>query len=161
MAEGTGNKKRFVFIVLQGKGNHLKAPMWRDIALPPQKYTEPSSMKNTLELVEIVITDEERTTAFTICGTSATNLEKFGKSIEKKYMHQMLVYKGGDPAVEAKTGTTELGTYLALWGRVRRYKKQLKTLTSESDPQLQDRPPAPVAATPPDQHSIRGFFGNA
>jgi hypothetical protein len=118
MAEGTGNTKRFVSIVLQDlyKGFHLKAPLRKDIALPPQKYTEPSSLKNTLELVEIVITDEERT-AFTIGGMSATDLEKCGKSIEKKCMHQMLVYEGGDPAVEAKTGTTKLGTYLALGGR--------------------------------------------
>jgi hypothetical protein len=63
MAEGTGKKKMFLSLVLQDlyKGIHLKGPMWKDIALPPQKYTEPSSsLKNTLELVEIVITDEER-----------------------------------------------------------------------------------------------------
>ena len=40
-------------------------------------------MENTLELVDSVITVEERE-AFTADGTSAADLEKFGKSIEKR-----------------------------------------------------------------------------
>jgi hypothetical protein len=156
--EGSGNKKKFISLVLQDlyRSHHLKALVWKDIALP-KHYTEHSSLKNTLELVEIVITDEERD-AFTADGTSAKNLEMYGKRIEKKCMNQMLLYEGGDPSVEAQTGTTKIGTYLALGNRVRKYRNQLKTLTVNSEPQLQVRPPAPPKGTPPGHLSITSFF---
>ena len=57
-------------------------------------------MENTLELVESVITIEERE-AFKSGGTSAADLEKFGKSVEKRCMSRILLYEGGRPEVEA------------------------------------------------------------
>jgi hypothetical protein len=157
--EASTNKNKYVSIVLQDlyRTGHLKALVWKDIAFP-KHYTEHSSLKNTLELVEIVMTHEERR-AFTADGTSATDLERHGQSIEKKCMNQMLVYEGGDPEVEAQTGTTKKGTYLALGNRVRKYRNELKKMKpGDSEPPLQDRPPAPAAATPPGQRSIGSFF---
>jgi hypothetical protein len=66
-------------------------------------------LKNTLELVESVITVEERK-AFTADGMSAADLEKFGtrsKSVEERCMSQILLYEGGSQEVEAQTGTTK------------------------------------------------------
>ena len=63
-------------------------------------------MKNTLELVESVITVEERE-AFTADRMLAADLEKFGKSVEKRCMSQILLYEGGSREVEAQTGTTK------------------------------------------------------
>jgi hypothetical protein len=79
--------------------------------------SEPSLLKNTLELVDIVITADERN-AFTADGTSDIDLERHGKSIEKKCTSQMLVYDGGDPEVEAQTGTAKKSTYLAVGRRI-------------------------------------------
>jgi hypothetical protein len=52
---------------------------------PPRHhdYKERSLLENILELVESVITAEERE-AFTADGTSPADLEKFGKSVEKR-----------------------------------------------------------------------------
>lgn len=157
-AEGNSNEDMFIFLVLQNLHSRglLKASVWKDIE-PPKHYSEHSLLKNTLELVEIVITDEERK-AFTADGTSATDLETFSKSIEKRCMNQMLVYEGGDPAVEAQTKSTKKATYLAVGRRVRLYRNELKDLTGNTEPPLQDRPSAPAQATPPDNRSIASFF---
>ena len=127
---------------------------------PPRHhdYKERSLLENILELVESVITAEERE-AFTADGTSAADLEKFSKSIEKRCMSQILLYEGGSREVETQTGTIKKATYLAVGRRVREYKKVLKPLTGgNQDPPLQERPPAPDPKTPPDNCSMISFM---
>jgi hypothetical protein len=104
IAETTGNSKMYISLVLQDlyKGGHLKAPVWAKIS-PPVVYKEGSSLKNSLELVEIVITTQERD-AFMTDGMSPSDLETMSRSIQTKCMNKMLVYEGGDPAVEAQNG---------------------------------------------------------
>ena len=75
-------------------------PAWTDIYPPKHDYKERSLLKNNLELVESVITVEERE-YFTADRTSAADLEKFGKSVEKRCMSRILLYEGGRPEVEA------------------------------------------------------------
>jgi hypothetical protein len=112
-------------------------------------YEDHSLLSNTMQLVEVVMTKEERH-AFMSRGTAPADLERFAKSIEKKCMQQMLVYEGTDTSIEAQTvlnGEMQ-GTYLAMGRRVQLYKNELKTLTGHTGPSiqpLQDRPPAPTA----------------
>ena len=159
-AEGNSNKDMFISLVLQDlyRRRLLKAPVWTDIDPPRHDYKERSFLKIALELVESVITAEERE-AFTADGTSAADLEKFSKSIEKRCMSQILLYEGGSREVETQTGTTKKATYLAVGRRVREYKKVLKPLTGgNQDPPLQERPPAPDPKTPPDNRSMISFM---
>ena len=148
----------FISLVLQDLYvcGYLKAPSWKEIE-PPRQYSERSLLRFTLELVEKVITDDERK-AFTADGTSAADLEKFGKSVEKNCMHQMLLYKGGDPSVKAQTGSAKQATYLGLGRRVRIYKKLLTRLTGVAKPPLQDCP-LEQAGTPVGNTLIVDFFG--
>jgi hypothetical protein len=66
--EASTDRNKYVSIVLQDlyRTGHLKAPVWKDIAFP-KHYNERSLLKNTLELVEMVITDEERRLLPTTC----------------------------------------------------------------------------------------------
>jgi hypothetical protein len=106
--QGNSNKDMFISLVLQDlhRRRLLKAPVWTGIDPPRHDYKERSLLKNTLELVESVITDEE-CEAFTADGMSAADLEKNGKSVEKRCMSQILLYEGGSQEVEAQTGTTK------------------------------------------------------
>ena len=143
-AKGNSNKEIFISLVLQYLYQHclLKFPVWTDIYPPSHNYKERSLLKNTLELVESVITVEERE-SFTADGTSAAYLEKCGRSIEKRCMIQILLYEGVIPEAGAYTGTTKKATYLTVGRRLREYKKVLKTFTVNQDPPLQERPLAP------------------
>jgi hypothetical protein len=107
-AEGNSNMDMFISLVLQDlyRRRLLKAPLWTDIDPPRHDYKERSLLKNTLELVKSVNTVEKRE-AFTADGMSAVDLEKFGKSVEKRCMSQILLYEGGSREVEAQTGTTK------------------------------------------------------
>jgi hypothetical protein len=86
----------------------------------------------------VVITVDERS-AFAAAGGTA-DLERYSQTIQKKCMDQMLRYEGGDPAVEAQTGSNKKGTYLAIGGRVRLYKNFFENI---------DRQFRPAAARPP------------
>ena len=65
-------------------------PAWTDIYPPKHDYKERSLLKNNLELVESVITVEERE-YFTADRTSAADLEKFGKSVDNSCMNQIIL----------------------------------------------------------------------
>ena len=95
----------------------LESAVWADIDTPRHDYKERSLLKNTLELVESVITVKE-CEDFTADGTSAADLDKCGKSVEKMCMSQMLSYEGSIPEVEAQTGTAKKATYLAVGRQV-------------------------------------------
>ena len=87
---------------------------------------------------------------------STADLEKFGKSVEKRCMRQIILYKGGSTEVEAHTGNTNKEDYLAIGRRVREYKKALKNLTGNQDLPLQEPPPSPDPKT--GNSSILGFM---
>jgi hypothetical protein len=129
--------------------------MGEHVIVRPVRYQEHSLLGNTRELVDTVVTKEGRR-AFVADGKSATDLEHFAKTIEMKCMHQM-----ADSSVQAQNGmnTKKQGTYLVV-RRVRLYRNELITLTGDSEPPLQDRPPAPAAATPASagHRSIASFF---
>ena len=92
----------FIYLVLRDLYRHhlLKVPVWTYIDPPRHDYKDRSLSKHNLELVESVITVEERE-AITSEGTPAADLEKFGKSVEKRCMSRILLYEGGRPEVEA------------------------------------------------------------
>ena len=89
----------------------------------------------------------EKREAFTSDGTSDEELKKFGKSVEKRCMSQILLYEGGIQEVEAQTGITKTENYLAVGMQVREYKKALKNLTVNKDLLSQEHPPAPDPKT--------------
>jgi hypothetical protein len=62
-------------------------------------YNVKQLMRNTLELVEVVLSDEERT-VFMSDGATDEDLERVGKSIENKCLTKILEYEGTDPEVE-------------------------------------------------------------
>ena len=98
----------------------------------------------------------EESEDFTADGTSAADLEKFGKSIEKRCMSQIILYEGGRQEVEAQTGTTKKANYPAVGRRVQEYKKVLKTVMENQDPPFQECLPAPNPKT--GNRSILGFM---
>ena len=98
----------------------------------------------------------EKREAFTSDGTSDEELKKFGKSVEKRCMSQILLYEGGIQEVEAQTGITKTENYLAVGMQVRQYKKALKNLTGNQDLPLQEPPPSPDPKT--GNSSILGFM---
>ena len=59
-AKGNSNKEMFIYLVLQElyQFRFLKVPVWTDIDTPRHDYKESSLLKNTIELVESVITVE-------------------------------------------------------------------------------------------------------
>ena len=61
-SEVNSNKEMFISIILQDLywSCLLKAPVWKDIDTPRNEYNGRSLLKNKLELVESVITVEER-----------------------------------------------------------------------------------------------------
>jgi hypothetical protein len=161
-AESNSNSNMYISTVLQDlyRTGHLKAAVWKNIEVPGGKYSEKQSLKNTLELVEKVISKEQRTT---LKAEGATDewLELFGKEIEKKCMAKMLQYEGIDPDIEHQTRTKKKATYLAVGQRVRVYKKYLADLSNSRDPNkevLRDRPMAPGPATPNDTVPIHLFL---
>jgi hypothetical protein len=164
VAEVSSNKGAYISLVLGAlyRSGHLnQAPVWKTITPPQNLYSEVSLLKYSLELVEVVITAEERS-AFTATGTTDADLMRHGAAIEKKCMKQMLLYEGLDPGVEAQIGSKKAGTYLAVGRRVRLYKTELKKLLAlpaqSENPPLQDRPPRAAPGTPPGVGSIRRFL---
>jgi hypothetical protein len=75
-------------VVLQAlyRDGVLRAPGFEKIDVKidvPDQYNEKQLMRNTLELVEVVLSDEERT-VFMSEGATDEDLERVGKSIENK-----------------------------------------------------------------------------
>jgi hypothetical protein len=160
-AEKSSDANQFVSVVLRSlhtKGL-LNATNFGNVNLPQGEYTQKQSMLNTLELVEVVISDEERKVVKSH-SAAAADLEVIWKNVEKKCMDQMLEYEGGSPEVEVQIRTRKRATYLAIGPRVRDHKKALAVLTGNTEynsEKLRVLPKAPEG-TPPGVTGIRSFF---
>jgi hypothetical protein len=166
--EGSSNRKKIISIMLQDpfKTGHLRVvgPL-KDIGYHiPSHYNEKQLVRNALELVDVVFTEEELE-ALMEEGESDSVLETIGKSIEHTCMEKMLEYEGTSPEVQAQTkgkATNHRATYLAVGTRVQLYKKVLADITGNCDPKsgkLRDRPEISDPGTPPGNSSILNFFG--
>jgi hypothetical protein len=64
-AESCSNKNKYISVVLQAlyRDGIFRAPGFEKIDVPDQ-YNEKQLMRNTLELVEVVLSDEEHTDCF-------------------------------------------------------------------------------------------------
>ena len=169
IAESKINKDMYISVMLQDlhKEGLLKADVWKDISEFPNQYSEKSLVSYMLELVEVVLSGDERNILSDL-NTTKENLATTAKAVETKCMKKMLEYEGVDPEIEAQlrknSGDQKKATYLAVGRRVRNYKKELKQLknlpsgTEMKDIPLQDRPPQQQQGTPPGQHSILRMF---
>jgi len=137
---------------------------WQKISVP-KPYAEKWALSNTLELVELVISPDEREKLKDV-ACSQDDLNKIANSIQSKCMEKMLVYEQN--IVEAqlvKKGKKSnfVPTYGAVGGRIKRYKQELRKLLNLQESiavPLQDRPPRQDAGTPPDNTSIRSHFAS-
>ena len=157
----------YISVVLEnlyGKGL-LRSKKWAQ--LPSPSYCkEQSHFRYTMELVETVVTPEERTF---LEGKDAEKevLHETTRKIQDRCMEQMLLYEGSDPDIEKQMVSRKKkrpfkGTVIAVGPRVRNYKAELKSLlgmTTAGYPPLQDRPQEQTTqGTPPGNYSIARFF---
>jgi hypothetical protein len=136
--------------------NLLSQKKWSNIQVPAL-YEEKHFLKSTLELVEVVITDEDKN-VLKNPGATAEWLADFGSRIEDQCMAKMQEYEGSE--ITKSKGKMK-ATYMALGRRVKAYKKELAKLTQNHDPYkelLRDRPKAVGPATPQDNRSMLGFM---
>jgi len=146
-------------IKLLYKSGFLKSSNRKNIDPPRHIFTEKSLMVYVLELVESLVSKEEKD----ILKGSVTDewLETFATSIEEKCMKKMLEYEGGDPDQESKTKSQKKPTYLAVGARLREYKKFLAHLSGNQRfnlEKLRDRPLVTGPSIPKDNTSITSFF---
>ena len=147
------------------KSGHLKYSKWTTIT-PPTKYKEKWALKNTLELCDQVVTEEEKA-ALKRTDLSHTDLMTHVKDIEKRAFRKMWELEGKDVDVEQQvqdhTNKSQQleATYLAIGKRVKQHKKALAEHTGAQDYNKEKLHPLPKKAppgTPEDTHSVRGFF---
>ena len=132
----------------------------------PKSYSDRQKMVNTLELMQIVISAEERQ----ILTSAAKNEDKealiqVSEQLQRKCMDQMCVYEQIDPEIERKNKhSRKRPTYLGIGNRVSQYKKVLIELSGNNikpkDQPLVNRSDIPTTAggTPPDNFSIAKMF---
>jgi hypothetical protein len=170
--ESKSNKRFYIAMVLeqlykQGRLSGLGS--WKAIDPPSAQFTEKSSLRNTLELCEVVLSEEDAK-VLKKPGSSDEDVKTHAKSIEQKCMSKMLQYEGVDPDVESqvakKTNRSQQKqpTYLAVGKRVREYKKNVLAPASGNKGDynmevLRDPPQISNPGTPPNNTSIRSFFG--
>lgn len=94
------------------RGHHLTGENWAKLTVPTA-YEDKWAVTNILELVEVVITPEERQ-ALQNRSTSESIVVNFANRIERKCMDKMLRYEGKDPEFENKCNKTP-GQRTVLW----------------------------------------------
>jgi hypothetical protein len=99
VAESNTNKEMHISIVLQDlyKTGRLRLSDWTKID-PPKTITEKSLFKCTMELVQEVVSDNERD-SLRKSGISEDNLEGITQTIQRNCMKKMLEYEGLDPHI--------------------------------------------------------------
>lgn len=169
--ESKSNKRFYIAMVLEQlykQGRLSGSGSWKAID-PPLQFTEKSSLRNTLELCEVVLSEEDAK-VLKNPGSSDEDVKTHAKSVEQKCMRKMLQYEGVDPDFEAqvakKTNRSQQKqpTYLAVGKRVREYKKNVLAPASGNTGDynmevLRDPPQVSNPGTPPGNTSIRSFFG--
>lgn len=169
-AEPDSNKNITISALLVDmyKQGRLTGPSWKDVSVPP-KYSEKQMVKNTLELCEYVMSDEEKT-ALKTTGLSEEALITHSKSVQMNSFRMMWEFEGDDPDTEEKLqkkvnkSQQKKPTYLAIGRRVQEYKKYLAEAAGNSDyndEKLRPRPTIPDPGTPEGNHSLRRFFGRS
>lgn len=76
----------------------LKVAKWADIQVP-HNFKEKFCVRNTLELIDVVISSEERA-SFQDKDADESTIMGDGKSIETKCLLKLLEYEKKDPGVE-------------------------------------------------------------
>ena len=153
VTESKGTKGITVAQVLQElhRGRHLSGAAWNVSVTPPSHYKEKKSVTYVLELVEFVISDEERVVFQSPCDkVTDEQLEQTSRNVQQMCMDKMLEFEGEDLELYKKLLKNEkkapkAATYHALGCQIRSYKKELRQLlclNPSDDPPLQNRPRA-------------------
>jgi hypothetical protein len=126
-------------------------------------------VKNTLEICEYVMTEEEKNALKNNLSLSDQELIENATNIEKRSFRMMWEFEGLDPDIEERNqlkmnkSQRKAATYLAIGRRVREYKKYLAKISGNTHDydaeKLRPRPPLQEPGTPHDNHSVLSFFG--
>jgi len=145
------------------RGHYLTGENWAELSVPTA-YEDKWAVTNILELVEVVISPEERQ-ALQNTATSESIVVNVANSIERKCMDKMFLYEGKDPEFEKKYNrkSNPRPSYRALGGRIKKYKNEtLKPRLNWNDiktaPPLQDPPPKPPEQLPAGQKQLDNYF---
>ena len=141
---------------------------WKDITIPGS-YNEKQTLRNSLELCEYVMSDEE-SKALKSAGLVQEALMKHANAVERKCFRKMIEFGGDDPdtveKLENKKNPSQRkkATYDAIGKRIREYKKHLALCAGNNgdynkEKLREPRPKAPDPGTPKGNYSIRGMLG--
>ena len=135
----------------------------------PQYIREKMSMRNTLEVVAFVATEEQLKvlTADPTKHSEKTRMDLYA-TIELAVFDKCCEFEGKDPKLERKTqkkksGNTPKATYLAIGKRIRSYKQHIAESLGLDKKQnvtveLRERSDIPDPGTPKGHKSISHFF---
>lgn len=130
-AEATSEKNKYlstVLIDLYHNGCFHATNILKHCTVPFH-YQERQLVENCLELVDLVITDDEKKVLISK-DASAEWLQTFGKNIEARCMLKLLEYEGLPDTKKTK----KKATYLAIGQRIRKYKAELAKQTRNPKP---------------------------
>jgi hypothetical protein len=146
----------------------LTGASWKRIVIPGN-YNEKQSLRNSLELCDYVMSDEE-SKALRSTELSEEALMKLAHAVEKKCMRKIIEFEGDDPdtveKLEQKKNPShrKKPTYNAIGKRIRDYKKHL-ALCAENNGDYNEeklrepRPKAPDPGTPKGNASLVSMLG--